>query len=435
MQKDPDSINPEETCFVISPIDAPDSEVRRRSDIVFNDIISPAAEENELQAIRADQISEPGNITTQVIQHILNDKLVVADLTDRNANVFYEYALRHAFRKPVLQLLVAGQEPPFNLLGIRTIAYSLDLQGGTRARNEVSKQMRVVLKKGYRVNSPVTMAATIDVTRSPQDISQLILTTIQEQFEVINKRMAEIPNLKALVPPAIRDSTEQILGRYAGEIDLLQAVRYAGVIGIYKRREMALNAFSRAIDEESREIMVIGSSLKGLLQREEYREIAEKLRFKADRGLVHVKFLLTHPIVADFRAGQENRRPTEIGHEIISSLATLKQWNDKYCHVRLYLGTPTCFAIKTSNKMMINPYPYVAVSYDSPCLLLEYSPEGGTERPSYFFDEFNRGHFEAWDSNLSVHVSNYDAAIEHFREMLGEYANGVEAMLDRGKLF
>ncbi len=434
MKKELENPNPDETCFVISPIGEPESETRKRSDNVFRNIISPAAEENGLAAIRADQISEPGYVTTQVIQHILQDKLVVADLTDRNANVFYEYALRHAFQKPVVQLLQAGQEPPFNLLGIRTISYTLDLEGGTKAREEVSKQIRTVLTRGFRVNSPVTTAITIGES-APQDINRLILSTIQEQFEMLNKKVAEIPNLKDVIPPAVKDRTEQILGRYASEIDLLQAVRYAGVIGIYKRREAALKSFSRSIDEESREIMVVGSSLKGLLQKEEYRDIAEKLRFKADRGLVHVKFLLTHPIVADFRAGQENRRPTEIGLEIINTLKTLKEWNGKFCHVRLYLGTPTCFAIKTSNKMLINPYPYVAVSYDSPCLLLEYSPEGGTERPSYFFDEFNRGHFEAWDSNLSVHVKDYDAAIAHFEKQLSDYATGVESILDRGKSF
>ena len=39
-------------------------------------------------------------ITSQVLQHVTEDALVVADLTGRNPNVFYELALRHAIRKP-----------------------------------------------------------------------------------------------------------------------------------------------------------------------------------------------------------------------------------------------------------------------------------------------------------------------------------------------
>ena len=95
---------------------------------------------------------------------------------------------------------------------------------------------------------------------------------------------------------------------------------------------------------------------------------------------MRIKYLLTHPIVADLRASQENRRPTEIGLEILRSLEVLKSWGTDCANVRLYLGTPTCFAIKTTRQMLLNPYPYVSVSFDSPCLTLEYSPDGGADR-------------------------------------------------------
>jgi hypothetical protein len=148
-----------------------------------------------------------------------------------------------------------------------------------------------------------------------------------------------------------------------------------------------------------------------------------------------VKFLLTHPIVADFRSSQENRRPTEIGVEIIRSLETLKGWGTDAGNVRLYLGTPTCFAIKTTRQMLINPYPYISVSYDSPCLLLEYSPESGADRPSYFFDEFNARHFGAWDTELAVHVDDYDRVIGQCREMLSSWSKSVDELISRGKAF
>jgi len=51
--------------------------------------------------IRADKISEPGIITTQIIGHIVDAELVIADLTDKNPNVFYELAIRHAIRNPI----------------------------------------------------------------------------------------------------------------------------------------------------------------------------------------------------------------------------------------------------------------------------------------------------------------------------------------------
>ena len=80
----------EKSCFVIAPIGEPESETRKRSDQILKHVISPAAIECGYSTTRADQISEPGMITSQVIQHVVDDPLVVADLTERNPNVFYE---------------------------------------------------------------------------------------------------------------------------------------------------------------------------------------------------------------------------------------------------------------------------------------------------------------------------------------------------------
>jgi phage gp29-like protein len=78
----------EKLCFVIAPIGEEGSDVRRRSDQVLKHVIAPAAKECGYETIRADKISEPGMITSQVIQHLLEDALVIADLTGRNPNVF-----------------------------------------------------------------------------------------------------------------------------------------------------------------------------------------------------------------------------------------------------------------------------------------------------------------------------------------------------------
>ena len=69
------------TCFVISPIDKEGSEIRLRSDNVLKFIIKPVALDCGYKAVRADEISEPGIISHQIIQHIVEDDLVIADLT------------------------------------------------------------------------------------------------------------------------------------------------------------------------------------------------------------------------------------------------------------------------------------------------------------------------------------------------------------------
>jgi hypothetical protein len=74
----------EQECFFIAPIGKDGSEERNRSDGVLEFIVARAAQELGLRAVRADQLAEPGQITLQVIEHVLGAKAAVADLTSRN---------------------------------------------------------------------------------------------------------------------------------------------------------------------------------------------------------------------------------------------------------------------------------------------------------------------------------------------------------------
>src|SRR4051812_20577518 len=98
--------------FGIAPNCEQKFETWERSDQVLKYIIRPAVEQCGYSAMRADEIDQPGMITSQVIQHVVEDPLVVADLTDRNPNVFYELAVRHALRKPLVQLIKKGEQIP-----------------------------------------------------------------------------------------------------------------------------------------------------------------------------------------------------------------------------------------------------------------------------------------------------------------------------------
>ena len=91
-------------CFIICPLGEEHSETRKRSDKLLNHVLEPVLLRNDYDAIRADQIPKVGSITTQIINLVVESELVIADLTGSNPNVFYELALRHASRKPYIQL-------------------------------------------------------------------------------------------------------------------------------------------------------------------------------------------------------------------------------------------------------------------------------------------------------------------------------------------
>jgi hypothetical protein len=103
------------------------------------------AQAHGYEPIRADKLPEPGKITRQVIDHIVRDNLVIADLTDSNPNVFYELGICHAIRKPVILLMLDGQTAPFDLHEMRRISiHHYDQEIIVKAKIELEKQIAFV---------------------------------------------------------------------------------------------------------------------------------------------------------------------------------------------------------------------------------------------------------------------------------------------------
>ncbi len=113
------------SCFVISPIGVPGSDVREHADDVFDFIIRPAAEKAGYAPVRADHEARPGTITEQMYDHILGDDLLIAILTGHNPNVFYEIAVAEAAARPLILLIEDGQSVPFDISARRVLAYDL----------------------------------------------------------------------------------------------------------------------------------------------------------------------------------------------------------------------------------------------------------------------------------------------------------------------
>ena len=76
------------------------------------------------EAVRADSQLSTANILADVVRNIATAKLVVADLTNSNPNVFYELGLAHGLGIPTLLLTQAVEKLPFDLRSYRTLEYS-----------------------------------------------------------------------------------------------------------------------------------------------------------------------------------------------------------------------------------------------------------------------------------------------------------------------
>lgn len=176
-------------CFVIAPIGAPDSETRKRSDKVLKHVFAKAVDPFGYQLLRADQISEPGLITLQVLQHVLNDDLVIADLTERNPNVFYELAVRHATAKPVLHVIDASHEIPFDVSDFRTIKFDYrDLDSVEEAVRQITSQVKAI-EGGAPVETPVKLAAAVERLGTDKSEDKLIIKQILDTLTELRSEL------------------------------------------------------------------------------------------------------------------------------------------------------------------------------------------------------------------------------------------------------
>lgn len=168
--------------FVISPIGERDSTTRKRADQILNYIIQPVVSKQGYITTRADMISKPGMITSQIIDHLLNDPLVIADLTGHDPNVFYELAVRHAVRKPVIQMIQEGERIPFDISTTRTIPFNhQDLDSVDKAKRELERQIKAVEKDPTLADSPVSVS--IDLKTLKQPVSDFKLQKKETQVE------------------------------------------------------------------------------------------------------------------------------------------------------------------------------------------------------------------------------------------------------------
>ncbi|MCK4792692.1 MAG: hypothetical protein KAV87_53675 [Desulfobacteraceae bacterium] len=192
-------------CFVIAPIGEAESDTRKRSDQILKHVISPAAEACGYKATRADQISEPGMITSQVIQKIVDDPLVIADLTERNPNVFYELAIRHVIKKPLVQIIKKGEQIPFDVAGTRTIHVDHhDLDSVEEAKKEIIAQIQSLEADSSTQETPISVSLDLQLLRQSDNPEQRsladVLSVITELRSSVLGLEKKLDNPESIIP-------------------------------------------------------------------------------------------------------------------------------------------------------------------------------------------------------------------------------------------
>lgn len=165
------------TCFVISPIGEKDSDVRKRSDAVYDLIIEPALEKFDFDVTRADKNLSISSITSEVVQLVQDSDLCIIDITDHNPNVMYECGRRHETAKPYIMIAAEGEKLPFDITTIRTIFYNLS--DAREIRGTVKTLQSIIAKM---------LEGGLEPERSGESLSTLsdTLTRIERKIDRIS---------------------------------------------------------------------------------------------------------------------------------------------------------------------------------------------------------------------------------------------------------
>lgn len=143
------------SCFIITPVGGNNTPIRRATDGLIKAVIEPVLKEMDFTDIHIPhKLPDPGSITSQIINFIINDDLVIANLTGLNANVMYELSLRHAVRKPIVMLCDEATTLPFDITDQRTIFYKNDMAGVVEIKEELLDKIRAAMRDA-NIDNPI----------------------------------------------------------------------------------------------------------------------------------------------------------------------------------------------------------------------------------------------------------------------------------------
>lgn len=107
---------------------------------VYQDVIQSLGRELNLSVLRGDEFSSArGSIMNEVWAALNACKIVIADITGGNDNVYYELGIAHTLNKPAILIVqtTAPESVPFDIRHLRYIQYDNSERGLTRLRADL----------------------------------------------------------------------------------------------------------------------------------------------------------------------------------------------------------------------------------------------------------------------------------------------------------
>lgn len=240
---------PKETCFVMSPFGG-------WYDQYYAEIFSPAISDAGLEPCRADDLYRPSAIVHDIWEYVKSARVMLADLTEKNPNVFYELGLAHALDKPVVLLARTMEDVPFDLRALRVITYEIAAPNwGEILRASVSTALREVIEApDSAVLAPFRREANaLTVEQQVEDES---LERLQREMNLLRAEIRRRPTVgRVSQDPIEPDEARRLIQHYVEEglplTMIVDRIQPLGPPASWVRREyQTIAARNHAIKDE-----------------------------------------------------------------------------------------------------------------------------------------------------------------------------------------
>jgi hypothetical protein len=117
---------------------------------VYTDNIKPIIESQGFVCHRADDIYDTSPIVETVWENINKARLIIAELTGKNPNVFYELGIAHTVGKEVILLSQNIEDVPFDLRHLRVILYDVTPRGINNLEKQLAATISSIKARNYQ---------------------------------------------------------------------------------------------------------------------------------------------------------------------------------------------------------------------------------------------------------------------------------------------
>jgi len=130
----------EAVAFVVMPFRPPYTDLNV-------EVIQGICKSFGLGALRTDDVHGPGIIVNDIAKQITNSRLVIAEVSEPNPNVYYEVGYAHALQKDTILIAAEGTKLTFDIAPFRTLFYENTIGGKRKVEAGLRRHLEAILER------------------------------------------------------------------------------------------------------------------------------------------------------------------------------------------------------------------------------------------------------------------------------------------------